>query len=84
MVKRLRLFPDYGAETPVWSERGQVSFAQLNISDALREALIAWQREALDTEHPRAGRGEEGWLADGLVLAERLSEEIGLPVDLDP
>ena len=43
-----------------------MSFAQLNIADALREALIAWQREALDTEHPRAGRSEEEWLAEAL------------------
>lgn len=61
---RLRLFPDYGAETPVWSRRGMVSFNQLKITDSLRADLVAWQKEALDASDERAERSEEEWAAD--------------------
>jgi hypothetical protein len=81
--ERLRLFPDYGAETPIWSKYGMVSFDQLGISESLRAALVDWQNEGLDPAHLRAGRSEDDWEADGRVLAQRLSEETGAPVDLD-
>lgn len=70
---RLRLFPDYGAETPVWSRGGVVSFSQLKITDALRLDLIAWQNEALDPSDERAERSEEEWAAEGRLLAARLA-----------
>lgn len=55
---RLRLFPDYGAETPVWSRDGMVSFSRLKISDALRADLISWRtrRSTAQTSAPRATR----------------------------
>lgn len=68
---RLRLFPDYGAESPVWSDRGMVSFSQLAISEALRADLIAWQAEGLDSSHPLALRSEEAWETEGRLLASR-------------
>ena len=83
MRKHLRLFPDYCAETPVWSRDGMVPFNQLRISAALRTALVEWQNEALDPSHPRAHRAEEEWEADGRLLAVRLAEETGCRVDLD-
>lgn len=83
MRDRLRLFPEYAAETPVWSRRGMVSFSRLKISDALRADLIAWQNEALDPSDERAERSEEEWEAEGRLLAARLAEETGLRVDLD-
>lgn len=83
MRDRLRLFPDYCAETPVWSRNRMVPFSQLEISDALRADLIAWQNEALDPSDERAERSEEEWEAEGRMLAARLAEETGLRVDLD-
>ncbi len=83
MRDRLRLFPDYGAESPVWSRRGMVPFGQLHISDALRGDLIAWRNESLDSSDERAERSEEEWEAEGRELAARLAKETGLRVDLD-
>ncbi len=60
-----------------------VPFSQLEISDALRADLIAWQNEALDPSDERAERSEEEWEAEGRMLAARLAEETGLRVDLD-
>lgn len=80
---RLRLFPDYGAETPIWSRYGMVPFSCLAISPELCAELIAWKDEALDPSHPLAERSEEAWEAAGRLLAARLAEETGLDVDLD-
>lgn len=83
MRDRLRLFPDYGAETPVWSRDGMVSFSRLKISDALRADLISWQNEALNRSDERAARDADQWEAEGRLLAARLTEETGPCVDLD-
>lgn len=84
MSDHLRLFADDGAETPVWSRDGQVPWAQLAITPALREALIDWQREYQDEDHPRHSRSEAEFEADGVVLAGRLAAEIGRPVKFTP
>ncbi len=83
MKGRLRLFPDYGAESPVWSQEGLVPFSELQISDALRADLIAWRNEALDPGSERARRSEEHWEAEGQLLAARLAHETGLSVGLE-
>lgn len=83
-VKPLRLFPEEGAESPIWSDGGNVSFDQVRISDSLRIALINWSNEALDAGHPDAARSEDEWEAEGRLLAARLQEETGAPVICDP
>jgi hypothetical protein len=80
---RLRLFPDYCAESPIWSRYGLVPFSHLAISPELRADLTAWKDEALDPSHPLATRSEKEWKAAGRLLAARLAEETGLKVDLD-
>jgi hypothetical protein len=77
---RLRLLPDYGAESPVWSRHGMVPLSRIAISEALRADLIAWNEEALDPSHALARRSDEEWEADGRTLAARLSDETGLEV----
>ena len=83
MRDSLRLFPDYGAESPVWSRGRLVPFSQLRISDALGADLIAWRNEALDPSDERAECSEEEWESEARQLAARLAEETGRRVDLD-
>ncbi len=78
----LRLFPDDGAESPVWSRLGRVPLSQLAISESLAADLMAWQEEALDPLHPLADRSEDEWEADGRILAARLIQETGRQVDV--
>ncbi len=80
----LRLFPDYGAESPVWSRRGNIPFRRLSISDELRSDLIGWRDEALEPSHQVPRRTEEEWEAAGRLLAVRLAKETGCAVHLEP
>jgi hypothetical protein len=81
--ERLRLFPDYGDESPVWSRKGRVELATLGLSEALREALVDWQTEALDPLHPLASQAERAWDSAGRRLAIRLAHETGCTVEVD-
>jgi predicted dienelactone hydrolase len=77
MVK-LRLFPDYGGDSPVWSSAGRVPLDELRISVELVVALRAWQRE-----NEESGGSEEEYEAEGHRLAEWLERETGVNVVLD-
>ena len=83
VADHLRLLPEYGSESSVWSSAGPVSLEDLGICESLRAALVDWQNEALNASHSRALRTEAEWEADGRALSERLSAETGQPVILD-
>jgi len=84
---RLVLYADYGAagDSPVWSERGRLPFAELRITQALRDALVDWQAEGCDDDgtHPGGDRSEREWEQEGERLARWLSDATGLQVDLE-
>lgn len=84
--RSLRLYPDYGSDSPVWSSDGRVALPQLHISAALADALRAWQVEGLEGQGDPGQdeeKSEEEYAREGQRLADWLSRETGFDVTLD-
>jgi hypothetical protein len=60
-----------------------MTFAELGLSDSLRQALIEWQAEGCGYEGADVDRSEDEFERAGARLAARLAAETGLPVDLE-
>jgi hypothetical protein len=82
----LKMFADYGAESPLWDDRGRmIQLDQLPLSDDLRRELAAWARRAdwaeWDALNAYAiGQSHEidpDVRSDGMTLWLRTQEELG-------
>jgi len=75
----VRLFPDFGARPPLWTDAGL--FADAPLSPPLRKRLDRWA-DVWEAEcHPATGWADEdrrtAWVEEGNALAEAASEELG-------
>jgi hypothetical protein len=84
VTRGLRLLPEYGEGSPVWTDRGRMLAPALGISTSLWRELLDWQSEAYDEAWAGPDRSGEEWDEAGRRLAARLAEETGLPVEYVP
>jgi hypothetical protein len=76
----VRVFPDY-AHTVIWFAPGPVDYADARVTDALRDAMVAWEQAWYDgmTEdlHFSSAEVARSLAAEGQRLAAWLSTELG-------
>lgn len=81
LIRTIRLFPDYGAEWPLWEE-GLKSPDDYGLSPELNDALRCWvDYWEANFHHLRGwhdGSRRDDWIAQGNEIANRLRDEVGV------
>jgi len=55
-VKRLEFWPDYGSQSPLWSDGREVDLASVGLSESLRSRIEIWCGRYSDDKLPIEGR----------------------------
>lgn len=72
MTNRLEFWPDYGAESPLWSDGKAVDLESLPLSVDLKHRLSTWNRGYEESKLPINGTGDDEYLQEGKRLLDEL------------